>query len=75
MASVVFGAVLGSILGWYAALRWVPALKQAITSWWKRTISALVLQGLRSLPEDARETVVATASMPEIPEEIRQRLI
>lgn len=70
MATLFFGVVLGSVLGWCAALRWVPAVKQAIASWWRRTISALVLQGLKSLPEDAREAVVATASVPEIPQEL-----
>lgn len=64
MAGYVMAFAVGAVVEYYALTRWFPALRAAVVAWWRRTVSAVVLQGLKTLPEDARSQVFRRSVNP-----------
>lgn len=62
MAGYVIAVIAGMVLEYYTLRKWLPMIREAVLSWWRRTVSKVVLQGLKTLPEDARNEVFQSAN-------------
>lgn len=63
MAYIVAFAA-GMVLEYYTLRKWFPAVREAVLAWWRKTVAAVVLQGLKALPQDSRQEVFRQSLNP-----------
>lgn len=64
MVGYIAAVIAGMVLEYYTLRKWFPAVRKAVLAWWCRTVSAVVLQGLKTLPENARSEVFRQSVNP-----------
>lgn len=64
MAGYIMAVAVGMVLEYYALRKWFPVVREAVLAWWRKKVSAVVLQGLKTLPEDARNEVFRQSVNP-----------
>ena len=74
MIMVIVAVAAGMVLEYFTLTKWLPAIRKAVLSWWRKKVSAVVLQGLKALPEDARNEVFRQSVNPSA-DEIATRTI